>query len=270
MRDELTTSSMLHAPRRMHTIGDTHVHVACAQDEISPMRVRRYEISLMRDELHSFLFHGGSPRVRTMPAPITSSHSQSDEDEAADEADEEDLPEMRSRPASARSSIPSIPSRPSSARPRSGGPAGRAVVGLPRGNALNVRRPSPPQSAQRRVDGVVVPAAEHELPHIERSARRQSPPRESVYAEHAPTGSVPPALRARPPSGIRPGTADRRSPRVRMAEGAAAVPPDPHFSCTSIATGTASTTATERQTLQSEPLAFAQRNHFAMQLPPIS
>ena len=255
--------------------------VAALQDEVAALRAMvtdltrqlatqerskayRFEVSQMRDELHSFLFQGGglpAPQLRPVafppssgpivpsgllqPTPLVPSHSQSDE---SDDDGAEDVPSRRAGGASGR--------------PRTGGPVGPAARPPISGAALVPRaeRPRRPHSARASV------AASHEWPVTFTGGQRATSPT-AIVGGGASTAAAPepdaPPMRARPPSSSRPSTADRRSPRVRMVstQPVANAPEAPLFSCASMKGGSTTTTTS---------LSWAQRNHFAQVLPPVT
>ena len=197
----------------------------------------RWELQLMRDELHSFLFQGAPP-----PQPLVNSDSQSDVS-----ADGGESP-TRHRPATTGS------------RPKSGGPTGLANrQAIASGSAF-----ARPASAR-----VVPPSpAAHEWAF--RPARRIPPETEASLMQTAAGAATSTALRAHPPSSSRPATTDRgRSPRVRNL-----TPPtaehDPHFTCSTIRTGAGGRSGAAGGSL-ALGLAWSDRSHFSQHaLPPIS
>ena len=235
----------------------------------------RYEINLMRDELHSFLFNSthDASRAAAHPRPIVSSHSQSESDDDADSA--EGLTQLLDHERSPPRSMPG--SRPGSGRPRSGGPTGRLE---------QVR----PQSA--RAGGRAKVPAVHEIPIIFRGERKTSParmratptrpspttvggsPGQAALASGYPSlGASSAPLRARPPSASRPPTSGPRHGKLLRDEQVAA-PQTPHFMCSSMGSG-ASISGTHvpgvsLSVLDAGATSWGSKNHFAMQLPRIN
>ena len=248
----------------------------------------RYEIALMRDELHSFLFHTiphdtswAAPSHARHPqrqAAIVSSHSRSSSDD--DDDDDGGGDESGVVQAAARSG-----------RPRSGGPtrSGDALIHRPPQGRL-----SRPSSARRALKARQRHPLEHDLDALDTAlvTPASSPcerPDEARHAERPLDGRPAPtpaygALRTqgpRPPAHQRPQSASRRGPRTQSLAAASVQMPSGqlHFTCSSlgggVGGGSMQSSVVPRVAAgiggaKSTMMAFAQRGHFAMTLPPIN